>query len=188
MNCKVCQKETLNASYCSSSCSAKDNNSKHPKRKLEGQCETCNTPIKTITKFCDDCKKGLSKEFQPEIQEEIQRCKQCNVISTEENSYRCKTKFCTYCKDCKKSKARKICNNAKLLAIRYKGSKCSVCGYCKNLAALQFHHLDPTKKDFAISKALVTSKSEVFYNELDKTILVCSNCHFELHNPLLDIN
>ena len=30
------------------------------------------------------------------------------------------------------------------------GGKCSRCGYCKNRAALSFHHLDPQKKSFPL--------------------------------------
>lgn len=30
----------------------------------------------------------------------------------------------------------------------YKGGKCIVCGYNKSIRALQFHHLDPTQKDY----------------------------------------
>lgn len=39
----------------------------------------------------------------------------------------------------------------KLKAIEYKGGKCQICGYNKCTGALEFHHLDPTKKDFNIS-------------------------------------
>lgn len=69
----------------------------------------------------------------------------------------------------------------KLKAIHYKGDKCEICGYDKNIAALEFHHLDPTQKDFTISD---THRSwEDVKPELDKCILVCANCHRELHNP-----
>ena len=35
--------------------------------------------------------------------------------------------------------------------IKSKGGKCSICGYDKYYGALEFHHLDPSKKDFTIS-------------------------------------
>jgi hypothetical protein len=65
-------------------------------------------------------------------------------------------------------------------SVDYKGGKCSLCGYDKNISALQFHHKDPEKKDFSISK--VKSSSWKFIKpELDKCILLCSNCHSEIH-------
>ncbi len=54
------------------------------------------------------------------------------------------------------------------------------CGYNKCLAALQFHHLDPKKKDFRISGRNITW--EKIQPELDKTIMVCANCHTEIHD------
>jgi hypothetical protein len=68
-------------------------------------------------------------------------------------------------------------------AVDYKGGKCSCCGYNKCLAALEFHHIDPCKKEGETSK-LKTGKWVVFKKELDKCILLCSNCHRELHNDL----
>jgi hypothetical protein len=37
------------------------------------------------------------------------------------------------------------------MAIAYKGGECSICGYNKCVAALEFHHLNPSEKDFTIS-------------------------------------
>lgn len=71
----------------------------------------------------------------------------------------------------------------KLKAIEYKGGKCIVCGYNKSIRALQFHHLDPTQKDFGISGT--TKSFEKLKPELDKCVLLCANCHGEV---LLDIN
>ena len=65
----------------------------------------------------------------------------------------------------------------KMLA--YKGSCCSLCGYSKSKKALEFHHLDPNEKEFSLSRA--TSFNEKTKKELDKCILVCSNCHREIH-------
>lgn len=32
-------------------------------------------------------------------------------------------------------------------AINLMGGKCYICGYCKNYAAMEFHHLDPSVKE-----------------------------------------
>lgn len=68
-------------------------------------------------------------------------------------------------------------------AVAYKGGKCERCGYCKNLAALEFHHLDPTKKDFQLSKGNYLSWENCL-PELDKCQLLCANCHREVHDEL----
>ena len=63
--------------------------------------------------------------------------------------------------------------------IDYKGGKCEKCGYDKCVDALEFHHLDPSKKDFSISgKSWSYDRLKI---EVDKCILVCSNCHKEIH-------
>lgn len=64
--------------------------------------------------------------------------------------------------------------------VDYKGGKCEICGYSKSLRALEFHHKDPSEKDFNISKFLKID--EKVLNELEKCMLVCSNCHAELHD------
>jgi transposase len=64
--------------------------------------------------------------------------------------------------------------------VDYKGGKCEICGYNKCITALEFHHIEPTKKDFTISNSSVLS-FETCKKEVDKCILVCSNCHREIH-------
>ena len=70
--------------------------------------------------------------------------------------------------------------NLKLKAIEYKGGKCVHCGYSKCPQALVFHHVDPSQKEFEISSGTAQS-FEKCKPELDKCILLCQNCHSELH-------
>ena len=67
--------------------------------------------------------------------------------------------------------------------VEYKGNKCELCGYSKCLRALSFHHKDKTKKDFGIS-GKHCMKWDKIKTELDKCILLCSNCHMEEHERL----
>ncbi len=71
-------------------------------------------------------------------------------------------------------------------AVEYKGGKCVICEYNKCVSALEFHHLDPSKKDFTLSKNMCTAWDKI-KDELDKCILVCANCHREIHENLLEI-
>lgn len=66
-------------------------------------------------------------------------------------------------------------------AVKYKGGHCQVCGYGKCTQALEFHHLDPTKKDFGISASGYTRSWTRVRKELDKCLVLCANCHRELH-------
>jgi DNA-binding CsgD family transcriptional regulator len=68
----------------------------------------------------------------------------------------------------------------KQIAVEYKGGKCVICGYDRCVRALEFHHEDPNEKEFHISSYKVLSWDKL-QNELDKCILVCSNCHKEIH-------
>ena len=67
-------------------------------------------------------------------------------------------------------------------AIKYKGGKCSLCGYDKCQEALEFHHLDLDSKDFGLSRSGITRSWEKIRDELQKCVLVCANCHRELHH------
>jgi hypothetical protein len=76
--------------------------------------------------------------------------------------------------------------NLKQRALALFGSKCCICAYDRCSAALEFHHLDPSKKDFSISQAYANPKKwETIVAELEKCILVCSNCHREIHQGIL---
>lgn len=71
--------------------------------------------------------------------------------------------------------------------IAYKGGKCCVCGYNKCNRSLNFHHLDPNTKDFGVGSKHCLSWEKV-KKELDKTILLCTNCHMEVHDGIIIIN
>jgi predicted HNH restriction endonuclease len=70
-------------------------------------------------------------------------------------------------------------------AVAYKGGKCVICGYDKALEALSFHHGD--RKEFGISAKGYTRSWDKVNAELEECILVCANCHAEIHAGLHDI-
>jgi len=64
------------------------------------------------------------------------------------------------------------------------GNKCSKCSYAKNYTALEFHHIDPTLKSFVLDMRSLSNRSMIkIKEEVKKCILVCSNCHQEIHYP-----
>jgi hypothetical protein len=113
----------------------------------------------------------------------IKFCKKHNdtvhVLDTQD-TYRCRK-----CRVLLIDKRRK---RLKQEAVTYKGGCCSRCKYNNCLSALEFHHTDPTKKDFSISTSSNSRSWEKIKNELDKCILVCANCHREIHEEINEIN
>lgn len=108
--------------------------------------------------------------------EEIKKCKKHGLtLHVLDNSNRWR------CRKCRVEAVLKRRDKLKELAVKYKGGKCCICGYNKYKGALEFHHLDPSKKDFGISAKGYTRSWELIKKELDKCILVCSNCHKEIH-------
>ena len=67
------------------------------------------------------------------------------------------------------------------MAVEYKGGRCELCGYNRCLEALEFHHQDPSRKDFSISAQGHSRSWRKVQEEIDKCILVCANCHREIH-------
>lgn len=70
----------------------------------------------------------------------------------------------------------------KIELVEYKGGSCIKCGYNKCISALEFHHIDPNGKDFSIGGK--SWSFERLKKEVDKCILVCSNCHREIHEEI----
>jgi hypothetical protein len=114
------------------------------------------------------------------MKEEIRECKNHGETLYKEYSEG-KDKKSFRCLKCRADSVRKIYKRKKKKAVDYLGGKCTECGYKKCLAALEFHHLDPTEKDLDPSRILNRSWENILI-ELDKCILVCSNCHKEIHN------
>lgn len=88
------------------------------------------------------------------------------------------------CSACAVDAVNRRRRKVKQMAIEYKGGCCIRCGYNKSVAALDFHHRDPTKKDFQISRDGHCTAWEKVKEELDKCDLVCRNCHAEIHEEM----
>lgn len=67
------------------------------------------------------------------------------------------------------------------------GGKCQCCGYNKLNSALELHHLNPSEKDFTFGQSSNISWSSA-RKELPKCILVCANCHREIHAGLINLD
>jgi uncharacterized protein (UPF0212 family) len=79
-------------------------------------------------------------------------------------------------------KVKKWRKNTKQRMVDSMGGKCQCCGYNKCNDSLDFHHINPKEKEFGFAKIMANPKSwEKIANELRKCILVCKNCHGEIH-------
>ncbi len=79
-------------------------------------------------------------------------------------------------------------NAIRAMAIKYLGGRCLVCGYHKCQASLDFHHLDEKSKSFGLSQDGLTRSWEKTKLELQKCVLLCANCHRELHAGKLQLS
>lgn len=76
----------------------------------------------------------------------------------------------------------------KIMLIEYKGGRCVVCGYNKCPAAFDLHHIDESKKEFGFAIGGMTRAWSKVKDEADKCLLVCANCHREIHAGEIDVN
>lgn len=101
-----------------------------------------------------------------------------------------------YTYDKKKGHTRTKCNSCmantrrfalKQKCVSYLGGACKLCGYSKSLGALIFHHINPDEKEFGIGGAH-TIKWTRIKQELDKCVLLCANCHAEVHSGMVTLS
>lgn len=85
----------------------------------------------------------------------------------------------------RKSKSQAVKNwrsNTKARIVEAMGGCCQICNYNKCNNALELHHIDPTQKELSFSKIRANPISwEKIVVELKKSVLLCSNCHKEVH-------
>lgn len=84
------------------------------------------------------------------------------------------------CRRCASEHVTRYRQNVKLTLVREAGGCCVICGYSRCVAALQFHHVDPATKRFALSLKGVARSIDVVRAEAAKCVLLCANCHAEV--------
>ncbi len=168
-------------------------------------CKLCNSPFpfwKVIDgksrhlgtrKYCLICSpwgKGNTRQLHIMRPVEVgkKRCPRCLQEKDESEFYKRRdgSDFSSYCKVCNVAETVERQTKFKRQCVEYMGGKCELCEYNRYYGGLDFHHLDPTKKDFGIGKAKLTSFSEKVKRELDKCVIVCCRCHREIHAGLHD--
>lgn len=136
-------------------CSKSCANKFNPRRKLEGICKTCKNPCHGHRSYCSV---KCYQTSRPKRSEEYKKLEMKRLV-------------------------RSTHQRLKQKAIDYKGGKCQECEYNKCNAALTFHHINPEEKSFTISgKSISWERIKV---EIDKCLLLCFNCHAELHSKMV---
>lgn len=139
-------------------------------------------------KFCINCSPfggRNTRNLNEETDQGHRKCPRCKKTLPIENFYnrRSKTGHSSYCKQCTNLQTLERQRELKQKAVKYKGGKCVRCGYSHYIGALEFHHIDPNGKDVTISHLKHTTFGKIV-PELDKCVLVCANCHREIHAEL----
>jgi len=75
---------------------------------------------------------------------------------------------------------KRLAKKMKLLRLANK-FECEICGESR-IWCLEFHHMDPEAKEFAIGKAPANISRAKLMKEIKRCKLVCRNCHADLHN------
>lgn len=160
---------------------------------LEQDLEESERIQRVVWKCECDCGCGTQKSIRSDALKQVtvggcrnmanlqgKKCEKCGKIFYPQK-YANTRKFCYDCIPEQIQTAgsfyRKI---IKRWSLEYKGNKCECCGYNNCIEALEFHHVNPEEKDFSLSDCEKLDWNKI-KEELDKCILVCSNCHREIH-------
>ena len=81
------------------------------------------------------------------------------------------------CTKCRSEAVAKRRRRVKAILVEEAGGACARCGFAEHPAALEFHHVDPMTKKFALARAGVTRSLDKARAEARKCVLLCSNCH-----------
>lgn len=83
---------------------------------------------------------------------------------------------------------RKWRTNTKNKMVAAFGGSCALCGYNKCNRALEFHHINSEDKDFHFGTVMGRPRKwEYIAEELKKCVMLCANCHREVHEDLVQI-
>jgi len=141
-------------------------------RKTLGLCVDCGKPSPKFYR-CESCRKALCL-IVLRRRERLKREGLCTRCAKR------KANRGFMCEECASLTTKKNMQNKidkKMNLIKLFDSKCQNCGYCKNYSALSFHHIHGRDKPIkSIARMTPQQVRENF-------MLLCENCHRELHHP-----
>jgi hypothetical protein len=157
--------------------------------------------------LCESCYKTYTNRNNPvarlQARARYNKWKAANPGKTAEYNKKSREKYRAPCRRCGAtmpfpSMGKRYCNEClplvrkdgntkryELLSVEWDEYKrslgCSRCGYNRCGAALDFHHFDDNKEQRITVSSWKMPKSQ---NEISKCVLLCSNCHREIHNGI----
>ena len=150
------------------------------REKVEGKVKSLSSRKYCLT--CSPWGKHNTKSIEKQAASEPPICI-CRVCSRKYIYKRSAGHTMTKCNSCMANLRR---HRVKSKAIAYKGGKCKLCGYNRCERALDFHHVNESEKDFDISGSHCRKWVSI-KTELDKCILLCRNCHSEVHEGIVPL-
>ena len=136
--------------------------------------------LEAVNRAKDEAKGGLTREqLQPQLQLRCSRHGMTTFKRRTGGGYRCAK--------CRAEAVVRRRRNVKRILVEEAGGSCAVCGYRKCFAALEFHHLVPAEKSFALSHRGVARSLEKARAEASKCVLLCANCHSEVEAGLVSL-
>lgn len=111
------------------------------------------------------------------------KCIKCNITKNVLEFYKRLDRideYHSYCKECFNTFCKERWKSRKVEAINKMGNRCYDCKISYPSYIYDFHHLDPSKKDFTWNRLRQMSQSKID-KELSKCVLLCSNCHRKRH-------
>jgi len=130
--------------------------------------------------WCKDCSKENTKEWAEKNPERKKAGDRKYYEKNKEERIQKATDYYRRNRKAVNAYHRKRVKQHKEKAIKYKGGKCQLCGYNKCVAALDFHHINPFEKEYECGH-LMNKAWKNIKEEIDKCVLLCSNCHREIH-------
>lgn len=162
--------------------------------------------MKTLEKFCCDCKKNLPLDefFKNRSTKDGYQsiCKNCSKVRTQRYQKDHPEKMREHAKRhwhkyrLEKLNRDRIRMDSRQEFLDTLKTPCAKCGESR-VWVIQFHHVDPAKKEFTIATGHGMHKSkEDVIQESKKCVCLCANCHKEFHylygqkplNPVEDID
>lgn len=92
------------------------------------------------------------------------------------------------CVRCRSEAVARRRRKVKRVLVDEAGGACRLCGYSRCIAALEFHHLDPAEKSFALSHRGVARSLAKARAEASKCVLLCANCHAEVEAGMTELS
>jgi Homeodomain-like domain len=91
------------------------------------------------------------------------------------------------CKACRSAAVARRRRKMKEILVKEAGGACFVCGYSRDMRALHFHHLEPSRKRHEINARGAALALERLRAEARKCVLLCANCHAEVETGLIKL-